>query len=112
MRTDKARQCDQRDKNTWYGFTLLEVLVALAVAAIGLAAVSKSMTLNVDVTAQLKERTIATWVASNRMAELRMERQFSSAGGSSGRVEMAGITWELGGKVYVYRRSQHCQGGH
>ena len=77
------------------GFTLLEVMVALAVAAIGLGAVSKSMTSNVDVAVKLKNRTIATWVASNRMAELRMERQFVGSGGNTERTEMGGVEWRV-----------------
>lgn len=77
------------------GFTLLEVMVSLAVAAIGLGAVSKSMIGNVDVAAKLQHRTIATWVASNRMAELRMYRQFTSNGSRSGEAEMAGLEWKI-----------------
>ena len=75
------------------GFTLLEVMVALAVAAIGLGAISKSMSSSVDVAARLKHRTLATWVASNRLAELRMNRQFSISGSSSGESEMGDLRW-------------------
>lgn len=70
-------------------------MVALAVAAIGLGAISKSMISNVDVAAKLKHRTLATWVASNRMAELRMYRQFTSSGSRSGEAEMAGLDWKI-----------------
>jgi len=77
------------------GFTLLEVMVALAVAAIGLGAISKSMTSNVDVTGRLKQRTLATWVASNRLAELRMNRQFTQNGSQSGKAEMGGLPWRI-----------------
>lgn len=77
------------------GFTLLEVMVALAVAAVGLGAISKSMISNVDVADRLTQRSLGTWVASNRMAELRMYRQFSSAGGQSGEAEMGGIKWRI-----------------
>ena len=76
-------------------FTLLEVMVALAVAAIGLAAVSRSMSGNVEVANRVKDRTLATWVAANRMAELRMYRQFSTAGAQSGRAEMGGRAWRI-----------------
>ncbi len=84
-----------RSNRTTRGFTLLEVMVALAVAAIGLGAVAKSMTANVDVSDRLKQRTLATWVASNRLAELRMYRQFISNGGQSGKAEMGGYEWFL-----------------
>jgi len=77
------------------GFTLLEVMVALAVAAIGLGAISKSMTTQVDITDKLKQRTLATWVASNRLAELRMNRQFTASGSQTGEAEMGGQVWRI-----------------
>ncbi len=85
----------RRNKAADSGFTLLEVMVALAVAAIGLSAVAKSMTTNVDVSSRLKLRTLGTWVASNRMAEMRMYRQFNNAGGGSGEAKMGGLVWRL-----------------
>lgn len=85
----------KKSDNRGAGFTLLEVMVALAVAAIGLGAISKSMISNVGVADQLKQRTLGTWVASNRMAELRMYRQFSSTGGQSGQAEMGGVKWRI-----------------
>ncbi len=75
------------------GFTLLEVMVALAIAAVGLGAVSKAISQNVDVAAQLEERTLANWVASNRMAEIRMQRLYRAGGSQKGQVEMAGRSW-------------------
>ncbi|MEA3291614.1 MAG: type II secretion system minor pseudopilin GspI [Pseudomonadota bacterium] len=77
------------------GFTLLEVLVALGIAAVGLAAVSKSMVQNIEVVQRLEERMLATWVASNRLAELRMERKFVRSGDLQGQAEFAGHTWYL-----------------
>ena len=77
------------------GFTLLEIMVALAVAAIGLGAVSRAMTQNVDIAQQLEVRTVANWVASNRMAELRMLRQFKSGGSSRSQEDLAGRTWQI-----------------
>ena len=69
--------------------------MALAVAAIGLGAISKSLTSNVDITDRLKQRTLATWVASNRLAELRMNRQFTASGGQTGEAEMGGRSWRI-----------------
>lgn len=75
------------------GFTLLEVMVALAVAAIGLAAISKSLSTTVEVADRLSQRTLATWVASNRMAELRMTRQFVSNGSQSSEARLGEREW-------------------
>lgn len=75
------------------GFTLLEVLVALAVAGIGLAGVIKVAGGNAYNAQYLQQKTLAQWVAMNRMAELRMTRQFPSVGTQKGDAEMAGHKW-------------------
>lgn len=75
------------------GFTLLEVLVALAVAAIGLAGVIKVAGGNAYNAQHLQNKTIAQWVALNQVAELRMTKQFPAVGNAKGDAEMAGRTW-------------------
>lgn len=50
------------------GFTLVEVVVAVAVIAIGLAATIKTVSSSIRNTALLNERIIANWVAQNAMA--------------------------------------------
>lgn len=52
------------------GFTLLEVMVALAILAITLAALTKASTENSANTAYLRDMTFAHWVAMNKAAEL------------------------------------------
>lgn len=69
--------------------------MALAVAAIGLAAVARAMNGNVDAAERIQQRTVATWVAANRLAELRMYRQFNTAGGQTGKTDMAGRQWRI-----------------
>jgi len=68
-------------------------MVALAVAAIGLGAISKSLTSTVDIADRLGQRTLATWVASNRLAELRMARQFVGTGSQTAEAELGGLRW-------------------
>ena len=77
------------------GFTLLEIMVALAVAAVGLGAIAKAMSQNVNVAQQLEDRTLANWVASNRMAELRMQRLFRSGGSQRSGVEFGRRKWTV-----------------
>jgi len=75
------------------GFTLLEVLVALAVVAIALAAVIRiggSAALNA---ARLEDKTFADWVALNRLEELRLATSWPSTGSLSGTEEMGGRVW-------------------
>ena len=50
------------------GFTLIEILVALAIVAVALAAGMRSVAQSTDVAAALKYRTLALWVAQNRLA--------------------------------------------
>ena len=56
------------------GFTIIEVMVALLVVAIALPALLKALYQQVDGTAYLRDKAIAQWVASNRMAEVRIRR--------------------------------------
>ncbi len=50
------------------GFTLIEVLIALAVLAIALGAVLRAVGQAVNMAVALKERTVALWVAEDRLA--------------------------------------------
>ena len=53
------------------GFTLIEVMVALAIFAVVSAALIRNAALSAYQTSQLQDRTVAAWVAENRMTELR-----------------------------------------
>lgn len=75
------------------GFTLVEVLVALAVLSIALTAVMRTMGQAIDVTATLREHTSALWVAQNRLALHRMSRAWPSADTTDGDTEFNGEKW-------------------
>ena len=75
------------------GFTLVEVLVALAVLAIALAALMRAMGQSIDVTAALRERSIAMWVAQNRLSQHQMQQDWPSVDTIDGETEMAGEKW-------------------
>ncbi|MDX1606384.1 MAG: type II secretion system minor pseudopilin GspI [Candidatus Competibacterales bacterium] len=62
------------------GFTLLEVLVALAVLAIGLGALIRAAGDSAEAQAELNQRTVASWVADNVVAELRLARHWPEPG--------------------------------
>ena len=72
------------------GFTLLETLVALMILAIALAAAFRALGLTTRAAADLRDRTLADWVADNRLAELRAMRAFPSPGSSEGEALQAG----------------------
>lgn len=75
------------------GFTLVEVLVALAVLAIALTAVMRTLAQAIDATATLRERHVALWVAQNRLTEHRLRRDWPAADTTDGDVEFNGEKW-------------------
>jgi general secretion pathway protein I len=76
------------------GFTLLEVLVAVAVLAFAMGALITGMAHYADAAGYLREKTIAIWVAHNRLTEIDLEPAWPSTGKSDGKAEMAGIKWK------------------
>lgn len=75
------------------GFTLVEVLVALAVLAIALAAVLRAMGQAIDVSMELRERTLALWVAEERATAHQMKRDFPALDTTEGTMEFGGREW-------------------
>lgn len=75
------------------GFTLIEMLVALAILAIALAAVQRAVSGSLDNAYELKQRLLAGWVADNRLAELRALRVLPPVGETSGEETQAGIVF-------------------
>jgi general secretion pathway protein I len=80
----RARKC---------GFTLLEVLIALAVVALAMLALTRTATLQIGSFDALRERTLAGWVAANVLAETRLATALPTTGRSDGRVEFASRAW-------------------
>lgn len=76
------------------GFTLVEMLVAVAVLAIAMAAILAGMTRYADNTARLRERTVALWVAHNRLTEIVLQPAWPDVGKSDGEMQMAGRKWK------------------
>jgi len=60
------------------GFTLIEILVAIAILAIALAATTRAAGVATDGALETRQRLLATWAAENRVAELRARRLFPS----------------------------------
>lgn len=84
-----------RSKNaTSRGFTLVEVLVAVAVLGIAMAAVIKATAENGANASYLRDKTFAHWVASNKLAEMQLSDAWGS-GGQDSRREFAGRQWPV-----------------
>lgn len=71
------------------GFTLLETLVALAILAIALSAAFRAVGATTLSVADLRDRSLADWVAQNRLAEIRAAASFPSLGRNEGRETQA-----------------------
>ena len=54
------------------GFALVEVMVALAIVAIAVPALLFALFQQLDGTEYLRDRSIASWVATDRLSELRL----------------------------------------
>ena len=72
------------------GFTLIEILVALAIIAVALAAGMRALHQSADTATALKARTLALWVAQNQLAAAQIATPWPVLGASSGETEQAG----------------------
>lgn len=75
------------------GFTLIEVMVALTIVSLSLGAVAASVSQMVDAATTMRERTYASWIAQNKIAELRLANVVPDVSDTSGELEYAGIEW-------------------
>lgn len=86
------------------GFSLLEVLVALAILAIGLVAALRAGVASSDTAAALRTRVVAGWIADNQLAWLRAQRTLPALGEQYGEVDMAGerFRWQQQTRTLSY----------
>lgn len=75
------------------GFTLIEVMVALVIVSLALAGVAASMGQMIDTANTMRDRTFASWIAQNTIAEMRLAGAMPEVGESSGDVDYANTTW-------------------
>jgi general secretion pathway protein I len=76
------------------GFTLLEVLIALAIVALSAGALLGSVTSSASNVIYLKDKTLSEWVSLNRLTEIRMAVDMPSTGRRKGSSVMGGMRWE------------------
>lgn len=81
------------------GFTLLEVMVSLAVVSIGLMAVFNGIIQMAYSTATLRERALADWIAMNQISEIRLSGEFPEVGSFNDTVEFANQEWRWEGRI-------------
>lgn len=81
------------------GFTLIEMVAAVAVLAMAMAAILSGMARYADNAAHLRERTIALWVAHNRLTEIELQPVWPDVGRSDGEMDLAGRKWKWEAEV-------------
>ncbi|MFO8154046.1 type II secretion system minor pseudopilin GspI [Thioalkalivibrio sp.] len=83
-----------RGRTRAVGFTLIEVLVALAILGVTLGALVKAGSEHARNTHYLQERTLAHWVGQNLVARYEAGLIVPERGTTSGTVRQAGQDWE------------------
>lgn len=80
-------------RNRQRGFTLLEMMVALVIVAVALGAIIVNGGNAAGSATAMHERTLALWVAHNRLSELDLAPVWPAVGKSNDDVSMGGIEW-------------------
>jgi general secretion pathway protein I len=75
------------------GFTLLEVLIGLLVLGLALLALTRTAASQVQAFGDLRERTLAGWLAADVLAETRLANPFPQTGKSDGQRKFGGRDW-------------------
>jgi len=93
MRPSSARSLSQR------GFTLIEVLAALVIVALGMIAAIQAVTQSARNATYLRDKTLAHWIGMNVLTERRLQSSVPDIAESTGRVEFASQQWQWTMKV-------------
>lgn len=85
--------------STSKGFTLVEVMISLAIFAVVSGALVRNASMTVHQASMVRDRTLAWWVAENQLSEMRLEPReesnFPSVGRNRSSVRMAQRDWQI-----------------
>jgi general secretion pathway protein I len=87
------RWCGLPARTSSRGFTLVEVLVALAVVALGLTALMVAVSGTARTSGYLRDKTIAQWIALNRLTQVRLQVNKLGDTQDTGQIDFAGQKW-------------------
>jgi general secretion pathway protein I len=76
------------------GFTLIEVMIALSVVAIGLMAILKAVNEEVSGANLTRNKMIALWVLENKVSEIRLNSAIPSTGTNQGQETLFNQVWQ------------------
>jgi len=80
--------------NAAAGFTLIEAMVALVIVSLGMMAVNTQLNRYAVAAAQTEQKTLASWIATNKLTELSVDSTWPAIGDTSDEVEFAGQNWQ------------------
>ncbi len=75
------------------GFTLVEVLVALMIVALGLAALMVAVSGTARTSGYLRDKTLAQWIAMNRITEVRLNITQFGQNTDTGEIDFGNRKW-------------------
>jgi general secretion pathway protein I len=75
------------------GFTLIEVLVALVIVALGMSALLESLGSAADTATWLRDKTLAQWIGFNQLSLTRLAGTLPAPGTTNGDLDFAGRHW-------------------
>ena len=81
------------------GIALLEVLIALVVVAMGMLAVQGQLSSFAHTAHYMKKKSLASWIASNKVTEFSLAPRWPELGETSGDLEFANLEWRWRAKV-------------
>jgi len=99
MRPQFVRRRAMRNSCLQRGFTLLEILVALAILATAMGALIKGGSQSAATASYLRDKSYAHWVAQNKVTELQLAKKWLTPGSNKGSSTMAGEEWYWNIKV-------------
>ncbi|MDP9084301.1 MAG: type II secretion system minor pseudopilin GspI [Pseudomonadota bacterium] len=83
------------------GFTLVEVLVALMIVAMGLAALMIAVSGTARTSGYLRDKTLAQWIALNRLSEVRLNVSKFGQNTDTGVLDYASRTWHYDTRYFT-----------
>jgi general secretion pathway protein I len=83
------------------GFTLVEVLVALTVVALGLTALMVAVSGTARTSGYLRDKTIAQWIALNRLTQVRLMVNKLGDSQDTGQLDFAGRKWHYDTRYFA-----------
>jgi len=75
------------------GFTLIEMLVAMAILAVGMGAIIKAAAENASNASYMRDKEVARWVATDKLTEMQILAEWGNNETKTGEVDILKTTW-------------------